>query len=262
MTEERKKYLRKLKTGRLLVRILQLGILVAFLGLWELVAYKKIVDPFLISSPSRMVKTFIELSKGGAIFRHLGATLWETVISFVLSTAIGTLIAVILWWSETFRRVSEPYLVILNALPKIRARAADHNLGGRGAAGDNSYGAPDLGHHHDYQYALGIYDRRQGKIQLLRSMNAKKSQILFKLVLPSNIPTLVSVLKINVGLSWVGTIMGEYMVSREGIGYLLVYGSQIFKLDLIMTSTVLLCLLATVMYLIVSLLEKLINKIY
>ncbi len=93
-------------------------------------------------------------------------------------------------------------------------------------------------------------------------MNAKKSQILFKLVLPSNIPTLVSVLKINVGLSWVGTIMGEYMVSREGIGYLLVYGSQIFKLDLIMTSTVLLCLLATVMYLIVSLLEKLINKIY
>ena len=100
------------------------------------------------------------------------------------------------------------------------------------------------------------------KVDLLKAMGANKFQILFKLILPANIPSIISILKINVGLSWVGTIMGEYLVSREGIGYLLVYGGQVFKLDLVMASTILLCILATLMYLAVALIEKLIKRFY
>ena len=100
----------------------------------------------------------------------------------------------------------------------------------------------------------------QGKILLLRSMGASKFQILRKLILPYSIPSFISVLKINVGMAWVGTIMGEYLVSRAGLGYLIVYGSQVFKLDLVMASTVILCVLAALMYLIVALLEKLVHR--
>ncbi|MBR2481161.1 MAG: ABC transporter permease subunit, partial [Clostridia bacterium] len=107
---------------------------------------------------------------------------------------------------------------------------------------------------------IGFNSVDKEKIELLKAMGANKFQILWKLILPSNLPNIISILKINVGLSWVGTIMGEYLVSKEGIGYLLVYGSQVFKLDLVMASTILLCVLATLMYLAVALIEKIIHR--
>jgi NitT/TauT family transport system permease protein len=183
-------------------------------------------------------------------------------LSFTLATLIGVLVAVMLWWSKTLSEVIEPYLIVLNSLPKIALGPLIIIWvgGGRGAI---------------ITMALlisvvitiisaftGFTSVEKEKIDLLRSMGANKLQILFKLILPQNIPNIISILKINVGLSWVGTIMGEYLVSKEGIGYLLVYGSQVFKLDLVMASTILLCILATLMYLIVALCEKLTKKYY
>ncbi|HOB64577.1 MAG TPA: ABC transporter permease [Clostridia bacterium] len=262
MSEEHKKYLKRLKRKRIIVRALQIFALILFFGLWELFARLEVIDPFLTSSPSRVVKSIANLYESGILFKHLGATLLETVISFLLSTVIGTAIAIILWWNETARRVAEPYIVVLNALPKIALGPLIIIWAGAGKTAIIVMALLISVIITIISMLAGFMSVDKGKLQLLKSMRATKFQTLYKLVLPANIPTLISVLKINVGLSWVGTIMGEYLVSREGIGYLLVYGSQIFRLDLVMASTIMLCVLATAMYLAVAVTEKIIKKYF
>ena len=262
MSEEHKQYLKKQKIRKIVIRIIQIGILILLFGLWELSAYLEWADPFITSSPSRVVKSIANLYTSGQLFTHLGATLWETVISFLLSTVLGTAIAVILWWSETARRVLEPYLIVLNSLPKVALGPLIIIWVGAGRSAIVTMALMICLIITVISALTGFMSVDEEKIQLMRSMGANKFQILTKLILPANIPNILSILKINVGLSWVGTIMGEYLVSREGIGYLLVYGSQVFKLDLVMASTLMLCVLATAMYLVVALIEKLIGRYY
>lgn len=262
MSEEHKQYLKKQKIRKIVIRIIQIGILILIFGIWELSAYLEWADPFITSSPSRVVKSIANLYTSGQLFTHLGATLWETVISFILSTVLGTAIAVILWWSETVRRVLEPYLIVLNSLPKVALGPLIIIWVGAGRTAIVTMALMICLIITVISALTGFMSVDEEKIQLMRSMGAGKLQILTKLILPANIPNILSILKINVGLSWVGTIMGEYLVSREGIGYLLVYGSQVFKLDLVMASTLMLCVLATAMYLVVALIEKLIGRYY
>ena len=260
MTEEHKKYIKKRKVRKCVIAGLQAGILLLFIGAWELVAYLKIVDPFIISSPSRIVKIIGELYRGSNLFSHIFATLYETVLGFLLSTVMGTVIAIILWWSPVIKDVAEPYLITLNALPKIALGPIIIIWVGAGKASIVTMAVLICIVITIISVLTGFLSVDKEKIMLLKSMKATKMQIFAKLVFPANLPTIISVLKINVGLSWVGTIMGEYLVSREGIGYLIVYGSQVFQLDLVMASTVILCLLAALMYGGVALLEKFIAK--
>lgn len=262
MSEEHRLYLKKAKIRKLVIRITQFGVLILLLGLWELSAYLEWADPFITSSPSRVAKSIASLYSSGELFTHSFASLWETVVSFLLSTALGTLIAVALWWNDFLRRVSEPFVVVLNSLPKIALGPLIIIWVGAGKAAIITMALM-------ISLIITVISALQGfnsvdseKIDLLRSMGANKRQIFLKLVLPQNIPNILSILKINVGLSWVGTIMGEYLVSREGLGYLLVYGGQVFRLDLVMASTVILSVLATVMYLAVQLLEKIVSKYF
>ncbi len=262
MSEEHRIYLKKAKIRKLVIRITQFGVLILLLGLWELSAYLEWADPFITSSPSRVAKSIASLYSSGELFTHSFASLWETVVSFLLSTALGTLIAVALWWNDFLRRVTEPYVVVLNSLPKIALGPLIIIWVGAGKAAIITMALM-------ISLIITVISALQGfnsvdseKIDLLRSMGANKRQIFLKLVLPQNIPNILSILKINVGLSWVGTIMGEYLVSREGLGYLLVYGGQVFRLDLVMASTVILSVLATVMYLAVQLLEKIVSKYF
>ena len=260
MSEEHRLYLKKLKTRKIVIRISQFGTLIFLLGIWELAAYLEWADPFIISSPSRVAKSIASLYSSGELFTHSFASLWETVLSFTLSTVLGTVIAVALWWNDFLRRVAEPYIVVLNSLPKIALGPLIIIWVGAGKAAVIVMALM-------ISLVITIISALQGfssvdseKIDLLRSMGAKKGMIFLKLVFPQNIPNLLGILKINVGLSWVGTIMGEYLVSRDGLGYLLVYGGQVFRLDLVMASTVILSVLATAMYLLVGLLEKLVSK--
>ena len=262
MSEEHRLYLKKARIRKLVIRITQFGVLILLLGLWELSAYLEWADPFITSSPSGVAKSIASLYSSGELFTHSFASLWETVVSFLLSTALGTLIAVALWWNDFLRRVTEPYVVVLNSLPKIALGPLIIIWVGAGKAAIITMALM-------ISLIITVISALQGfnsvdseKIDLLRSMGANKRQIFLKLVLPQNIPNILSILKINVGLSWVGTIMGEYLVSREGLGYLLVYGGQVFRLDLVMASTVILSVLATVMYLAVQLLEKIVSKYF
>ena len=257
----REVYLAKRRNRKIIVIAVQIGLLLALFGIWELAAATGFIDSFITSCPSRIIATLSSIHAAD-LFKHIGYTLLECVVGFIVASVLGIAIAILLWRFTTLRKVLEPYIVVLNALPKIALGPIIIIWVGAGAQAIivmtfliciivtvisvlNGFTAVD-----------------EGKILLMQSMGATRLQILTKLIIPANVPTLVNMLKINVGLAWVGTIMGEYLVSTAGLGYLIIYGSQVFKMDLVMASTVILCILATLMYLAVAGVEKLTKKRY
>ncbi len=253
-------YLRGVRKKSILVTVARFSILLAFLLLWELSARFEWVNPFITSSPSRIGKTIGELYKNGTLALHVGTTLWETLAGFAIAVFVGYAVALLLWWSEIFRRVSEPYFVVLNALPKIALGPLIIIWCGTGSEAI-VFMTVLIGLIVAILNMLGGFmSTDENKLLLLKSMGASKWQMLTKLVIPSSLPNFISMLKINVGMAWIGSIMGEYIVSKAGIGYLIVYGGQVFKLDLVMSAVFILCVLAAAMYALVALLEKCIIK--
>lgn len=252
-------YLKKTRRNKVKIFVLQVSVLVVFIGLWELLAVTGVIDSFITSSPSRIIRTLSNLFSQ-QIMKHIGVTLLECILGFIISTVLGSLIAIALWWSETLRRVLEPYIVVLNSLPKIALGPIIIVWVGAGMQAIVMMTILICIIVTVMSVLSGFMTCDENKILLLRSMGASKLQILVRLILPYSLPNFISVLKINVGLAWVGTIMGEYLVSSAGLGYLIIYGGQVFKLDLVMTSTVILCILAALMYLGVALVEKYFKK--
>ena len=253
-------YLRGVQKKNIAVNIARIAILLFFLLIWEASAHFEWINPFITSSPSRILKTIGDLYKNGSLFHHVGTTLWETLAGFAIAVALGYSIALLLWWSDALRRISEPYFVVLNALPKIALGPLIIIWCGTGSKAI-VFMTILIGLIVAILNMLnGFMATDQNKLLLLRSMGASKLQILTKLVIPSSLPNFISMLKINVGMAWIGSIMGEYIVSKAGIGYLIVYGGQVFKLDLVMSAVFILCVLAAVMYAAVALLEQIVIK--
>ena len=255
-SKARKQYLKTIKKDKILVLFWQITIFVLFLGIWQLLADFGVIDPFFLSSPSRIATTIVDLAKDGNLWLHIWTSLYETIIGFVIATLLGVLIAILLWWSEKLRRIMEPYLIILNSLQKIALGPMIIFWVGSGTGATIVMCVLICIVITTISMLNAFISCDSDKILLMKSMHANKFQILFKLILPSALPEFTSVLKINVGMSWVGTIMGEYLSSKAGLGYLINYGSQILKLDIVMASITLLCVLAAGMYFLVSPLEK------
>lgn len=259
-SNEHKNYLKKIKKNDVFVTVCRFGILILIVITWELFAQLNVIDSFITSSPSKILITIVNLTKESNLFYHVGITLYETLIGFLIASALGYGIALMLWWSDKLRRILEPYIVVLNSLPKIALGPIIIVWFGSGEKAI-IFMAVIISIIVAVMTMLGGFlSTDKNKILLMQSMSANKLQIMTKLVIPSSLPTLFSMLKISVGMAWIGSIMGEYLVSRAGLGYLIVYGGQVFKLDLVMASTVVLCALATIMYLIVALLEKIFVK--
>lgn len=253
-------YIKKVKKENFIVWLFRFSLLGILLIAWELLAYYNVIDPFISSSPSRIIVTIKELFINDNLIYHMLITLYETILGFILAVSLGFITALLLWWSERLRRVLEPYIVVLNSLPKIALGPIIIVWIGSGSKAI-IFMAILIGIIVAIITMLnGFLATDKNKIMLLKSMGANKFQILLKLVIPGSMPTFISMLKISVGMAWIGSIMGEYLVSRAGLGYLIVYGGQVFKLDLVMASTIILCILATLMYVSVSLLEKMLIK--
>ncbi len=253
-------YLKGVRKKSVWINVTRFLVLFTLLLIWELSAQFEWINPFITSSPSRIIKTIGELYESGTLFKHVSTTLWETLLGFAIAVIVGYATALLLWWSEAFRRISEPYFVVLNALPKIALGPLIIIWCGTGSKAI-VFMTVLIGLIVAILNMLGGFMATdENKLLLLRSMGASKWQILTKLVIPSSLPTFISMLKINVGMAWIGSIMGEYIVSKAGIGYLIVYGGQVFKLDLVMSAVLILCVLAAVMYALVALLEKLVIK--
>jgi NitT/TauT family transport system permease protein len=261
ISKDRKLFLRRVRIRKTTILLVQVFIVTLFFAAWELAANFGLIDSFLTSQPSRVVKSIVNLYREGDLFKHVGVTCLETVFGFVCGTILGTIIAIILWWSDFISRVAEPYLVVLNSLPKIALGPIFIIWIGPGPAAIIVMALAISLVVTILEVLNGFLAADQEKIKLLKTFGANKWQVLIKVVLPSSFPTLINVLKINVGLSWVGVIVGEFLVSKAGIGYLIVYGGQVFQLDLVMTSVIILSVAAAIMYQGVVYIERILVKI-
>ncbi len=257
---EHEKYLKNLKRKKNYILLTQISILVIGLCLWEIAAHFKWIDTFLTSFPSQIWKLFLTYIKKGNLFYHVGISVFETIVGFIAGTLLGMIIAVGLWWSDFWAKVLDPYLVMLNSLPKTALAPIIIIWVGAGYSGIivTAITISIIVTIMNMYVSFSSVD--EDKIRLLNTFGATKLQLLQKIVLPSSIPTLVSTLKINIGLSWVGVIVGEFLVSKAGIGYLIVYGGQVFKLDIVMMSVFILSIISAIMYKLVAMLEDKFNK--
>lgn len=259
MSEERKIYLRKIRIEKILRLGTQILLLVIFLGLWELLAQKNIIDSFITSSPSRIFNTFVNFASNN-LLEHTRVTVYETLIGFSVGTILGLGIAIILWWSKFIAKVLDPYLVVLNSLPKVALGPIIIIWVGAGTGAIITMAVLISLIVTILDILNGFLNTDKELIKMAKTFNANKFQILTKIVIPANRATFINSLKINIGLSLVGVISGEFLISKAGLGYLITYGGQVFKLDLVMSSVIILGIVAGLMYLAVALLEKLILR--
>lgn len=252
---ERKTYLKKIKQKKFLVLLTQILILVGFLALWEFAANQGIIDSFITSQPSRILKTLMNLTSND-LLKHIGVTVYETIVGFMLGTILGIVIAIILWWSDFLSKVSEPFLVVLNSLPKVALGPIIIIWVGAGMPAIIVMAIAISLIVTILENLNGFLKTDKEIIKMANTFKANKLQILTKIILPANLSTFINSLKVNIGLSLVGVISGEFLISKAGLGYLIVYGGQVFKLDLVMTSVIILGIVAGFMYSLVLLLEK------
>ena len=244
VSTSRRKYLKDIRLKKIKIIFTQVMIVVVLIGLWEMMARLGKIDNFITSQPSRIVKTFANLSSNN-LLEHLKITCIETLVGFTLGSLMGTIIAMILWWFPFISKVSEPFLVILNSLPKVALGPIIIIWVGAGM--------PAI-------IVTGFINTDKEKIKMAQTFNANRWQILTKIIIPANLQTFFNTLKVNIGLSLVGVISGEFLVSKGGLGYLIVYGGQVFQLDLVMTSVIILAVVAAIMYESIVLLEKIVIK--
>lgn len=249
-------YIRKYNLRRRWVRFYQIIILVSFVATWEITSQLGILNSFVFSSPSRVGKTIIEMSSNGQLFYHVGITLLETILSFTLVNVVGIIIAIILWWNDNVSKVLEPYLIVLNSLPKSALAPVFIVWLGNNmktiivAAVSVAVFGTIITLYNDFKTV------EEDKIKLIYTLGGRKRDVLFKVILPANIPSIISLMKVNIGLSLVGVIIGEFLAAKAGLGYLIIYGSQVFKLDWVVMSIVILCVVATGLYKLLTYFEK------
>lgn len=251
-----KKYLHEQKKYHRIIKYSRFLIFIFFLLLWEGAAYFRLIDPFIFSSPSKIVVCFYTMLMKDALITHIGITLFETLVSFLLVLFFALAITVFLWFHQGISAALEPCLVVLNSLPKsalapllivwLGANFKTIIVTGMSVAIFGSI--------------LSLYTAFQTvdeeKIKLIYTLGGTKKHVMTKVILPSNIPTLFSIMKVNIGLCLVGVIIGEFIAARSGLGYLIIYGSQVFKLDWVLMSIVILCILAMLLYGLLGFAEK------
>ena len=243
------------------ILLMQSLVIILFIGLWELFSRLKIINSFLISSPSEIIMLTFEYLKNGNLLEHIQISLIETTLGLIIGTALGIILAILLWFSPLLVKIFDPFLVMLNALPKTAIAPILIIWAGTGMKGiivvsiSLSLAITIIS---AINYFINI---DANKFKMMKILNANKIQILFKLVLPSNVGNIFNIIKINIGLSWIGVIVGEFLVSRSGIGYLVIYGSQVFRMDIVMMGVLILCLLSLIMYLVLNIIEKIFYKI-
>lgn len=253
---EHEKYIRRIKNRNRTITFTRIAILIIGVFLWELSAQMGWIEVFFTSYPTDIWKLFLKYIKNGEIFHHVGVSLMEVMIGFISGTILGIMVAILLWWSDFISKVLDPYLVVLNSLPKTALAPIIILWVGAGYSGiiataiAVSIVITIMNVYHGFK-AVDI-----DKVRMLKTFGATKFQILQKVIIPANIPIMIGTMKVNIGLSWVGVIVGEFLVSRSGIGHLIVYGTQVFRLDLVMMNVIILAILASLMYQIVAFIEK------
>ncbi|WP_094763142.1 ABC transporter permease [Bacillus andreraoultii] len=260
INELHSKYQKALARNKRWVLFFQSSILTIFFLLWEVSSRMYWIDPLIFSSPSKVWNLLIGNIADGSIFPHIGTTIFETILGFIIGTALGTILAAILWWSPFLSKVLDPYLVVLNAMPKVAIGPILIVALGPTMTSIIVMGAIISVIITTIVVYTAFRDVDPNYLKVLQTFNASRWDSFKEAILPASFPTIVSTLKVNVGLSWVGVVVGEFLVSKQGLGYLIIYGFQVFNFTLVMQSLVIIVVFATIMYKLVEYLEKKIMK--
>ena len=256
MSDEQKLYLKNIKRKKFIVLFWQIFLVVIFIGVWEFLARKNIINSFVFSRPSKIIDTIISLYKQGNLFNHIFITLKEVLIAFLLGISFGFIIAIILYELPTLALILDPYLTLVNSLPKVALGPLIIII-----AGANIKSVIVMALLINLIISIitiynGFINVDNEKLKLVKSFKASKQQILFKLIIPNSYNTIISSLKLNISMSLIGVIMGEFLVSQEGIGYLIIYGTQVFNLSLVMAGILILLIISFLLYKIIILVEN------
>ena len=260
ISRHQKQYLLQYKKEKRLIFTARILLFILFMGLWEMSARCGWIDSFIFSSPSLIGKTFLSMCRDQSLFSQIGVTLTETLVSFFFVVILGVGTAILLWCSPKTSRILEPYLVVLNSLPKsalapllivwLGANERTIVVAGMSVAIFGSV----------INLYSGFCQADPEKLKLIETLGGHKKEKLIKIILPSSVPLIISVMKVNIGLCLVGVIIGEFIGARKGLGYLIIYGSQTFKLTWVLMSIMILCIIAMGLYTVLNLLEKYIQK--
>ena len=249
-------YLKRIKRDNILVLTTQFILIIVFIIIWQLLADKQIIDVFLFSSPKKIFETLLELIGQNNLFKHIWTTIYEIIISFILGNFIGLFIASILWFNKFISRVFEPFLTILNSLPKVALGPLIIIIAGANIKSIIIMALLISSIISIINIYNAFRNTDENKIKIVKSMGGNKLQIFYNVVLKDNYTKIIESFKINISMCFVGVIMGELLVSKKGIGYLIMYGSQVFNMNLVLTGVVLLIILTILLYILVEKIEK------
>ncbi|PZT52063.1 ABC transporter permease [Paenibacillus silvae] len=250
------KHMRRLTKWRHHILAVQLSMLVFMFLLWELAGRLRWIDVLLFSYPSKIFSQIGKDVASGEIWAHVGVTVGETVVGFLLGTLVGTLLAVLIWWSPFLSKVLDPYMVVFNSMPKVALGPIFIVMFGAGFTAivmttlSITVIITTLVVYNSFNEVDPNY------VKVIRTFGGQRSEIFTKVVFPASFPTIVSTLKVNVGMAWVGVIVGEFLVAKEGLGYLIIYGFQVFNFTLVLSSLLIIAAVATAMYQLVVYAER------
>lgn len=256
MSKEQQNYLKKIKKNKIIIICFQIAIVLIFFFSWQILSDKKIINPFIFSSPKKIIETIISLQQNYNLFSHIFTTIFETLIAFILGISLGFIIAILLYEFKTIAKIIDPFLTMLNSLPKVALGPIIIIW-----TGANTKSIITMALLINLIISIitiynGFLNTDIYKIKLLKSFKANKFQILTKVVIPSSYSTIISSLKINISMSLIGVITGEFLVSKKGLGYLIIYGTQIFNLNIVMSGIIILIFISFILYEIMGLIEK------
>ena len=260
MSDIQAQFIRRRRQYKNIITASRIGLLIIILLLWEILTRFGIINAFIFSSPSRIANTFISMSKDGSIFHHAFVTVSETLISFLLIIIIGIGTAILLWLSKPLFDIFEPSIIVLNSLPKSAlAPIIIVCLGNNPKAIIVTAISVAI-----FGTILNIYtafmETDPEKIKLIKTLGGSKKDMLIRLILPASLKTIISNMKVNIGLCLVGVIIGEFLAAKSGLGYLIIYGSQVFKMDWVAVSIVILCIISVILFKLIDFIQYIIVK--
>ncbi|MCM1052985.1 MAG: ABC transporter permease [Ruminococcus sp.] len=256
MSKEHQKYLKKLRTEKFIVLFFQIFILIAFIISWELLSKYKIINPFIFSSPSKIITTIKDLFISYNLINHILTTIYEILIAFILGISLSFVISIILYEFKILNKIVDPYLTMLNSLPKVALGPLIIII-----VGANTKAIIVMALLINLIVGIitiynGFNNIEPDLIKLFKTFKASRLNTLFRLIIPASYKTIISSLKLNISMTLIGVIMGEFLVSKAGIGYLIIYGTQVFNLNIVMSGIIILIIISFILYKIITLLEK------
>ncbi len=249
-------YVRSKRKEHFIIVLTQFLILALFLFLWETASAQNYIDSFFFSSPSLVVKNTMKMLTDGSLWVHTRITLLEVLVSFILVTFFSVFLALLFWYFVKLAKITEPFLVVLNSLPKSALAPLLIVWLGTGSKTIIVAGMSVAIFGSIMNLYAGFNSLDEEMSKLIFTLGGTRKDVMTKIILPASLPLLVNNMKVNIGLSLVGVVIGEFLAARKGLGYLIIYGTQVFKLDMVITSIILLCLIAGILYFIIARLEK------